>query len=167
MAGIQASGGALMDLDRLSQRIKSHEGYRTVPYRDSLGFWTVGWGHYIHDMDLDDFDNVGQVMEIVLDPEVHVAWFENDLAEALLAAEEFAGPAWDQLRESRKGVITEMAFQLGEPKLEKFVKFQAAVLNGDFETARVEMLDSRWARKHTPRRAHILADIFFQHSGVA
>jgi len=156
-----------MDLDRLSQRIKRHEGYKAVPYQDSLGFWTVGWGHYIHDMSLTEFDNAGHVMEIVLDPEVHAAWFEIDLGEALRAAERFAGPAWDQLRESRKGVITEMAFQLGEPKLEMFVKFQAAVVGGDFELARCEMLDSLWASKQTPRRAHILADIFFQHTGVA
>ena len=56
------------------------------------------------------------------------------------------------------GVIIEMCFQLGYPRLCGFKKFKAALENKDYVTASAEMLDSRWA-KQTPNRANGLADI--------
>ena len=29
----------------LQERIKRHEGLRLKPYKDSLGYWTIGYGH--------------------------------------------------------------------------------------------------------------------------
>ena len=29
----------------LQERIKRHEGLQLKPYKDSLGYWTIGYGH--------------------------------------------------------------------------------------------------------------------------
>lgn len=36
-----------MDLIRTKQLIKDHEGCRLTAYKDSLGYWTVGYGHLL------------------------------------------------------------------------------------------------------------------------
>ena len=38
-----------------------------------------------------------------------------------------------------------MCFNLGRPRLSNFKKFLAALEEGDYEKAAVEMMDSRWA----------------------
>jgi len=39
--------------DSMVERIKSHEGYRTQPYKDTVGKWTVGYGRNLEDNPLD------------------------------------------------------------------------------------------------------------------
>jgi lysozyme len=39
----------------------------------------------------------------------------------------------------------DMAFNMGVPRLCKFKRMWAAIYDGDYTTAAVEMLDSRWA----------------------
>jgi len=39
----------------------------------------------------------------------------------------------------------DMAFNMGVPRLCKFKKMWAAIYAGDYNTAAIEMLDSRWA----------------------
>ena len=36
-----------MSLKELKDRIKKNEGYSDKPYRDQLGFYTIGYGHLI------------------------------------------------------------------------------------------------------------------------
>ena len=40
-----------------------------------------------------------------------------------------------------------MCFNLGYPRLSKFKNFLAAMQENDFETAAVEMMDSKWANQ--------------------
>ena len=41
--------------------------------------------------------------------------------------------------------MVNMGFNLGYPRLSKFKKFLDAMQKNDFETAAVEMMDSKWA----------------------
>jgi len=52
-----------------------------------------------------------------------------------------------ELTQTRKDVLTEMAFNLGIPRLNGFKKMWKAIENGDYETAADEQLDSKWARQ--------------------
>ena len=52
----------------------------------------------------------------------------------------------------RQEVIFDLAYQMGVGGLLRFKKMWAAIESGDFETAGVELLDSRYA-KQTPNRA--------------
>ena len=51
-----------------------------------------------------------------------------------------------------------MAFQLGRTKLAKFKKMFAHLKNKRYDLASEEMLDSLWAKQHTPARANRLAE---------
>ena len=34
-------------MDKVKERIKSHEGFRDTVYSDSLGYATIGYGHLV------------------------------------------------------------------------------------------------------------------------
>ena len=89
------------------------------------------------------------------------AIFEYDIDIAIRDAQRFAlAPSlWDKLGDVRREVLVNMSFNLGYPRLSGFVKFQQALLEGDYETAADEMLDSKWARDDVPNRAKRLARI--------
>ena len=52
---------------------------------------------------------------------------------------------WSDLDDTRQRVLANMAFNLGLPRLNKFVKFLTAVQASDWEKAAIEMMDSKWA----------------------
>ena len=54
-------------------------------------------------------------------------------------------------------VCLEMAFQIGLPKLQKFVKFKQALADENWSEAIEQMKDSRWYNQ-TPNRARSLMD---------
>lgn len=68
-------------------------------------------------------------------------------------------PWFETLNDVRQLVLTVMMFNLGAPKLAKFVKFLKAAKAGDHETAAVEMLDSKWA-DDVGARASRLAELW-------
>ena len=71
---------------------------------------------------------------------------------------------YDQLIPARQEVMVNMMFNLGWPRLKKFVKMIAAAEDGDHELVAAEMLDSRWHRQ-VKGRAVELADQY--RSGVS
>jgi len=148
-----------MNQTRLIASIKAHEGYRELPYRDSLGYWTIGYGHLLED-DLIPTERVtvGSLLDYITDPSNHEKWLEDDIDGAMELAQRWLGFMWNDLNEVRKEVVVEMAFQLGT-KLTQFAKFRGAIANRDWERAVTEMLDSKWADQ-TPNRASDLAERF-------
>ena len=137
-----------MDED-LKARIKKHEGFRDVIYKDSLGFATIGYGHLV--LPTDDFVEGQQYSKEILD-----AVFDKDFQNASNNANKLIGDI--PLVYQAKEVICEMVFQLGIGGVSKFKNMWKALEDGDYETASVEMLDSRWA-KQTPSRAESLSKI--------
>ena len=140
-----------MDED-LKARIKKHEGFRDVIYKDSLGFATIGYGHLV--LPTDDFVEGQQYSKEILD-----AVFDKDFQNALDNANKLIGDI--PLVYQAKEVICEMVFQLGIGGVSKFKNMWKALEEGDYYTASVEMLDSRWA-KQTPKRAESLSNIMKQ-----
>ena len=139
-------------VNELKERIKEHEGFRDVIYKDSLGFATIGYGHLV--LPTDDFVEGQQYSREVLD-----AVFDKDFQNAVDNANKLIGdiPLVYQARE----IICEMVFQLGIGGVSKFKNMWKALEDGDYHTASVEMLDSRWA-KQTPSRAEKLSNIMKQ-----
>ena len=133
-----------MDMDRLLQSVKKHEGYRNKVYLDTLGKRTVGVGHLcVEDFWEDDKE---------YDEEFLMNILKDDLKNAIEGAERLLKdcPVLDDLA---KEIIIEMVFQLGETGVSKFKNMLKALEEGpDYQTAAIEMLDSRWA-KQTPNRA--------------
>ena len=147
-----------MNLVRLTESIKAAEGYRKLPYVDSLGYWTTGFGHLCHN-DLLQHAGVltfGELMAFYSDGERHLRWLEADIKEAIYRAKQWLGDElWNSLDDVRQETLVEMRFQLGE-RIRNFTGLKKALEMGDFNGAAHEMLDSLWQRQ-TPQRVQRLA----------
>ena len=134
-------------MEEIKSRIKEHEGFRDTVYSDSLGFATIGYGHLVLPTDnfVEGTTYPKEMLEEVFDNDFKIA---HDSANELLA----------DIKHNHivKGVIIEMCFQLGKPRVMKFKKMWEALKNNDLETASKEMIDSNWYRQ-TKKRCETLA----------
>jgi len=136
-------------MEEIKQRIKEHEGFRDTVYSDSLGFATIGYGHLV--LPTDNF-----VEGTTYDKETLEEVFDNDFKIAHDSANELLADI--EHNHIVKGVIIEMCFQLGKPRVMKFKKMWEALKNNDLESASKEMIDSNW-HKQTTKRCESLANV--------
>lgn len=120
-----------MDLDH----IKASEGLRLTAYKDSLGFWTVGWGHLLPS----GRDWTGYT--ITLDEAI--ALLDTDVAVARRSATSL--PEAAGLSDGRLDALTELVFNMGPSKWKLFAKTRAAISDQAWQKAHDELLTSRWA----------------------
>ena len=139
-----------MNLERLLESVKKHEGYRNKVYLDTLGKRTVGVGHLcVEDFWEDDKEYEEKfLMDILLD----------DLQNAIKGARELKEEHdCIDIDEIAQEIIVEMVFQLGKNGVSKFRNMWKALSEKNYIGASYEMLDSKWA-KQTPNRAKSMAD---------
>lgn len=127
----------------LIDRIKTHEGFRSKPYRDTVGKLTVGYGRNLDDVGI----NMTEA-EFLLENDLDKIIYEVNRAFAFVLS----------LDDNRKGVIYEMAFNMGINRFSTFKKAIAAIREKDYQRAAKEMLNSRWAEQ-VGQRAVTLARI--------
>ena len=140
----------MIDEGRLQQEIISHEGGVVLkPYKDHLGYWTIGVGHLIKDSEKNEFKN-GITYEIGL------KLFLIDYSIAKRDMQTFLKSCGD-MPDVVQEVCLEMAFQLGLTKLNKFINFKKALAETNWVEAIEQMKDSRWYNQ-TPNRAKSLMD---------
>lgn len=126
-------------------QLKRDEGEVLHAYQDHLGYWTIGIGILI-----DKRKGGG------LRPEESEFIFRNRLN--LLDAELSDRLPWiARLDPARKGVLINMAFQMGVTGLLGFKNTLAMVEAGKYQDAAKGMLESKWA-KQTPARAQRLSN---------
>jgi len=134
-------------MEEVKARIKEHEGFRDTIYSDSLGFATIGYGHLV--LPTDSFEPgktyTKEELEQVFDLDFQIA---HDSASSLLEDIEH--------NDTVKGIIVEMCFQLGKPRVSKFKKMWEALKVKDYDKAAAEMIDSAW-HKQTTKRCESLA----------
>ena len=129
-------------MEDVKQRIKEHEGFRDTVYSDSLGFATIGYGHLVLPTDnfVEGVTYPKEQLEVLFDKDFQIAFNSaNELVDGL------------DLNHIAKGVIIEMCFQLGKPRVMKFKKMWEALRNKDFEEAANQMIDSAWHKQTTSR----------------
>jgi lysozyme len=139
-----------MNLERLLESVKKHEGYRNKVYLDTLGKRTVGVGHLcVEDFWEDDKEyEESFLMEIL----------QKDLQEAIRGAKELMEEhGCADIDERAEEILIEMVFQLGRTGVSRFKNMWKALSEHNYVGASFEMLDSRWA-KQTPNRAKNMAD---------
>ena len=138
-----------MNMDRLLESVKKHEGYRNKVYLDTLGKRTVGVGHLcVEDFWEDDKEYDEKfLMDILLDD------LQNAIKGARELKEEYDCTDIDEIAQE---IIVEMVFQLGKNGVSKFKNMWKALAEKNYIGASYEMLDSRWA-KQTPNRAKAMA----------
>ena len=130
-----------MDKQRLIEQLRLHEGVEHKPYVDTVGKTTIGVGRNLDDVGLTDDE-----IDYLLDNDIHTVMSELDIW----------WDGWRELDEVRQRVLADMMFNMGRPTLHKFENFHAALVDGNYEQASVEMLDSRWAEQ-VGQRAQRLA----------
>ncbi|WP_429098130.1 glycoside hydrolase family protein [Aeromonas veronii] len=149
-----------MATDALVNRIKQNEGSISYQkktgtykdgkfklYKDSLGFWTIGYGHLCSDSEVKKYkDGLSETLAGVV------------LLQDVMEAEQGARRLFEMNRHSLEvqDVLIEMVFQLGERKAAGFKKFKAALDAQDYHNAAHELKDSSWYKQTTNRvKAHI------------
>ena len=138
-----------MNMDRLLESVKKHEGYRNKVYLDTLGKRTVGVGHLcVEDFWEDDKEYEEKLLMTIL---------EHDLQTAIKGAKDLMSEnGCMDMDEVAEEIIIEMIFQLGKTGVSKFKNMWKALSSLEYSTAASEMLDSRWA-KQTPNRAQAMS----------
>ena len=135
-----------MDLEQLREELKVDEGVKYEIYLDHLGLPTFGIGHLVLDTDPEHGMAVGTP---VSEDRVN-ACFDTDVAividECRKLYEDF-----DNLPGEAQLIIANMLFNMGRPRLSKFVGMKRGVDAGDWNAAADEMVDSRWYRQVTNR----------------
>ena len=135
------------------EKLIKHEGLRLEVYQDSLGIDTIGIGRNLKDRGITpaelewmDIPNMAVVHTMGITEADAMYLAENDIK---IVEEELcrAHPCVEDLDAVRQLILMDMAFNMGVPRLNKFKNMWAAVHKGDFDTAAVEMLDSRWAKQ--------------------
>lgn len=132
-----------MDRARLTTRLKAKEGLELKAYPDSLGFWTICWGHLLP-----------APIPQVADCGICEKYLVQDTDEATRLAEQY--DFYVSLDEPRQNILVELTFNLGN-KLKKFTKFLAAMAAKQYEKAGQELKDSL-AYKQEPKRFDELID---------
>lgn len=131
--------------------ITRHEGIRSRPYRDEYGNLTVGVGHNLDANPLPPelFEPNGTLSPTTIDEVL-----DDDIAAATVAARRLTDPWYLNLSPVRQAVLVDMAFAMGLAGLQTFQHFLGCMAAGNFESAALAMLSSKWATKDAPERAH-------------
>ena len=136
-------------LDKLIE----HEGMILTVYEDSLGIETIGIGRNLKDRGI-----TKEELEYMDIPSMAVV-YEHGITEAdarYLALNDIrivenelcrVHKCVENLDSVRQLILMDMAFNMGVPRLCKFVKMWNAIHEGRFDIAAMEMMDSRWARQ--------------------
>ena len=131
-----------MNINQLREQLKIDEGVKYEVYDDHLGYKTFGIGHLVTAND----GEYGAAIGYPVSEERVNAVFDKDV-ETYITESKTVFPNLDELHEEAQQVIVNMCFNMGAPRLSNFKKFVAAVNDGNWSTAAVEMMDSRWANQ--------------------
>jgi len=140
-----------MNVDKLREELEIDEGVRYHVYLDHLGYPTFGIGHLIVE---GDPEYPGEEDEPVSPDRVAEA-FESDLEEVLRDCN-ILYPDFDDLPEEAQHVIANMMFNMGRPRLSKFVGMKRGVDKRDWNAAADEMVDSRWYQQVNNRASRLV-----------
>ena len=128
-------------MNDLIESIKLHEGFKSKPYPDPIHGW--------------DVPTFGHGLTYITEAESEM--IVRNRVETIREELGVRKPFFKTLTESRQNALIEMAYQLGVGGLMQFKKMWAAIEARDFDAARTEALDSRWAAQ-TPDRANSVVE---------
>lgn len=125
-------------IDSIIDQLRRDEGLRLKPYRDSRGVFTCGYGH---NLDAHRESIMAPVSQVQADQ-----WLVQDVHAAIGSVLDKL-PWTVKMDEARRGVLVNMAFNMGIGALLGFSNTLRFVESGDYEAAATEMLKSDWAKQ--------------------
>ncbi|MDD3437342.1 MAG: glycoside hydrolase family protein [Candidatus Gastranaerophilales bacterium] len=132
-----------MNIEKLKESIKKHEGLRLKVYICPAGKLTIGYGRNLEDRGITEKE-----ANIML---------ENDILDMKLELEDRL-PLFKYLDDVRQNVLIEMAFNIGIKGLLNFKKTLEYISIKDYDKAGEEMLNSKWANQ-VGKRAITLSNL--------
>ena len=136
----------------LKKRIKLNEGFSSKPYKDQLGYLTIGYGHLILSNE-----------KILLKKKIHKKEleeiFEKDFKKALYNFNTKLKHFTSNKKEA--DLLIEMVFQLGIKGCLKFKNLLKNMRKGNKHLVCFEMMNSLWY-KQTPYRVKTLVKNFLK-----
>ena len=135
-----------MNINELREEIAADEGCKYEIYLDHLSLPTHGIGHLI----TEDDPEYGQPVGTPVSEDRVNQVFEDDISvtlrECRILFENF-----DDLPEDCQRILANMMFNMGRPRLSKFVGMKSGIYAKDWNRAADEMVDSKWYGQATNR----------------
>ena len=122
--------------------LKEQEGYRKMPYKDSEGVLTIGYGTNLED-GLEKFEAEALML-------AYIHYLERTVPNYV--------KGWWFMDSTRRDVVINMSYNLGLTRFLEFKGFLAALARQDYIDAADHMLNSKWS-KQVGDRAIVLSDI--------
>jgi len=140
---------AMGSLDDTKKMIIKHEGIKDMPYKDSLGLWTVGVGHLIGDGKSlpPEYNRKFTQAEIM-------KMFDDDFHHHAKAAEKI--PGYSKANAAGQGALIDLTFNMGNSWYKKWPNFCKKLAAGDFKGAADELAGSKWAQQVKSRAQTII-----------
>ena len=139
---------------RVMEQLKIDEGVVHEIYLDHLGLPTVGIGHLSLESDPEHGKEVGTPVSQARCEEL----FMKDLDTAISECVALYGPdVWEAFPEEVQEILVNMLFNVGRPRLTKFVKMNEALREGDWTTAAIEGRDSLWYKQVGNRAERLMS----------
>ncbi len=130
-----------MSMHDVMELIKQNEGFRGMPYKDTLGFPTIGYGTKLP---IDE-----EEAELLLKKRL------NDVRRELESRVDF----FDNLPETIQEVLLDMAYNMGVPRLFTFKRMWEAVRDRNWGKMADEMVDSLWYRQVGKRSEELVTKV--------
>tara|TARA_B100000579_G_scaffold146148_1_gene118558 strand:+ start:462 stop:893 length:432 start_codon:yes stop_codon:yes gene_type:complete len=137
---------------KLKKRIKQNEGFSLKPYKDQLGFLTIGYGHLI-------LDNEKSLLKKKIYKKELEKIFVQDFNRSLNNFNQHLKVFTSNKKEAE--LLIEMVFQLGTKGVLRFKNLLQNMNKGNKHLVCFEMMNSLWY-KQTPKRVKILISFFLR-----
>ena len=137
---------------KLKKRIKQNEGFSLKPYKDQLGFLTIGYGHLI-------LDNEKSLLKKKIYKKELEKIFVQDFTRSLNNFNQHLKDFTSNKKEAE--LLIEMLFQLGTKGVLGFKNLLQNMNKGNKHLVCFEMMNSLWY-KQTPKRVKILISFFLR-----
>ena len=135
------------DSQKLIDELIRDEGLVLKPYRDSLGFLTIGIGHLI---------KKGESFCVITKDQA-ISLLEEDIQDAERKLDSIF-PGWRKLDDVRQRTFVNLSVNLGY-KLADFKRFLHSAKSEDWEKAADQLMQSRWYKQvklRGPRIVHAI-----------
>jgi GH24 family phage-related lysozyme (muramidase) len=142
-----------MNRESVYEQLKIDEGVVYEIYEDHLGYPTFGVGHLVLESD----SEYGQPVGTPVSEERVRECFEKDLDTAIGECVVLYGDEFNGWPGEVQEILVNMMFNLGRPRLSKFVNFKMALEKKDWERAAVDGRDSLWYNQVTIRAERLMS----------
>ena len=141
-----------MHYRELKKRIKKNEGFSLKPYKDQLGYLTIGYGHLILPNETYLLKNKTTTLQLN-------SIFDQDFERALGDYKRFIKQKHHNRKD--KELLIEMTYQMGAKRVLKFKKLISNMQKNKKHLVCFEMMHSLWYTQ-TPSRVKNLIRVFLK-----